>query len=157
MNHFSTEELDEFNATMEASIAEALGINADTAEIDMLSTRIKHLENEMMSKIDMSIGQGLSIEDGEDEFKRISDEISQLTSRLNAVKEQGKDDEDRQRRINDVKAVLEEFKDCTTTYNDTAVRKIIECIKVYQDGTLEIIFGGGYTVHERVEIVEKSR
>lgn len=157
MNHFSTEELDEFNATMEASIAEALGINADTAEIDMLSTRIKHLENEMMSKIDMSIGQGLSIEDSEDEFKRISDEISQLTSRLKAVKEQGRDDEYRQCRINDVKAGLEEFKDCTTTYNDTAVRKIIECIKVYQDGTLDIIFGGGYTVHERVEIVEKSR
>lgn len=157
MSHFSTEELEEFNATMEASLAEALGINADSAEVDMLTTRIKHLENEMMAKIDMSIGQGLGIEDGEDEFKRISDEISQLTSRLNAIKEQGKTDEDRQRRINDVKAGLEQFKDCTTKYNDTAVRKIIECIKVYEDGALDVIFGGGYTVHERVEIVEKSK
>ena len=155
MSKLSTDELNEFNAIMEASIGEALGINVDAAERDMLTTRIKQLETEMMSKIDMSIGQGLSIEDSESEFKRISDEISQLTSRLNALNEQGKTDEDRQRRIEDVKAGLEQFKDCTTVYNDTAVRKMIECIKVYSDGALDVIFGGGYTIHDRVEIVGK--
>ena len=155
MSLFSTEEYDEFQATMEASIGEALGINADAAEKDMLTTRIKQLETEMMAEIDRNISQGLGIEAGEDTFKRISDEISQLTSRLNALNEQGKTDEDRQRRIDDVKAGLEEFKDCTTVYNDTAVRKIIECIKVYPDGALDVIFGGGYTIHERVETVGK--
>ena len=155
MSKLSTDELNEFNAIMEASIGEALGINVDAAERDMLTTRIKQLETEMMSKIDMSIGQGLSIEDSESEFKRISDEISQLTSRLNALNEQGKTDEDRQRRIEDVKAGLEQFKDCTTVYNDTAVRKMIECIRVYPDGALDVIFGGGYTIHERVETVGK--
>lgn len=155
MSKLSTDELNEFNAIMEASIGEALGINVDAAERDMLTTRIKQLETEMMSKIDMSIGQGLSIEDSENEFKRISDEISQLTSRLNALNEQGKTDEDRQRRIEDVKAGLEQFKDCTTVYNDTAVRKMIECIRVYSDGALDVIFGGGYTIPERVEIVGK--
>ena len=155
MSKLSTDELNEFNAIMEASIGEALGINVDAAERDMLTTRIKQLETEMMSKIDMSIGQGLSIEDSESEFKRISDEISQLTSRLNALNEQGKTDEDRQRRIEDVKAGLEQFKDCTTVYNDTAVRKMIECIRVYSNGALDVIFGGGYTIHDRVEIVGK--
>ena len=155
MSKLSTDELNEFNAIMEASIGEALGINVDAAERDMLTTRIKQLETEMMSKIDMSIGQGLSIEDSESEFKRISDEISQLTSRLNALNEQGKTDEDRQRRIEDVKAGSEQFKDCTTVYNDTAVRKMIECIRVYSDGALDVIFGGGYTIHDRVEIVGK--
>jgi len=155
MSKLSTDELNEFNAIMEASIGEALGINVDATERDMLTTRIKQLETEMMSKIDMSIGQGLSIEDSESEFKRISDEISQLTSRLNALNEQGKTDEDRQRRIEDVKAGLEQFKDCTTVYNDTAVRKMIECIRVYSDGALDVIFGGGYTIHDRVEIVGK--
>lgn len=155
MSKLSTDELNEFNAIMEASIGEALGINVDAAERDMLTTRIKQLETEMMSKIDMSIGQGLSIEDSESEFKRISDEISQLTSRLNALNEQGKTDEDRQRRIEDVKAGLEQFKDCTTVYNDTAVRKMIECIRVYSDGALDVIFGGGYTIHDRGEIVGK--
>lgn len=155
MSKLSTDELNEFNAIMEASIGEALGINVDAAERDMLTTRIKQLETEMMSKIDMSIGQGLSIEDSESEFKRISDEISQLTSRLNALNEQGKTDEDRQRRIEDVKVGLEQFKDCTTVYNDTAVRKMIECIRVYSDGALDVIFGGGHTIHDRVEIVGK--
>ena len=155
MSKLSTDELNEFNAIMEASIGEALGINVDAAERDMLTTRIKQLETEMMAEIDKNISQGLGLEDGEDTFKRISDEISQLTSRLNALNEQGKTDEDRQRRIEDVKAGLEQFKDCTTVYNDTAVRKMIECIRVYSDGALDVIFGGGYTIHERVEIVGK--
>ena len=54
-----------------------------------------------------------------------------------------------------MKAGLEQFKDCTTVYNDTAVRKMIECIRVYSDGALDVIFGGGYTIHDRVEIVGK--
>ena len=42
-------------------------------------------------------------------------------------------------------------------YNDTAVRKMIECIRVYNDGKLEVIFGGGYTVEERVEIIGRNK
>lgn len=36
-------------------------------------------------------------------------------------------------------------------YDDSIVRQMIECIKVYHDGRIEIIFGGGYTVEENIE------
>lgn len=35
-------------------------------------------------------------------------------------------------------------------YDDSIVRQMIECIKVYPDGKLEIIFGGGYIVEESI-------
>ena len=35
-------------------------------------------------------------------------------------------------------------------YDDSTVRQMVECIKVYPGGKLEIIFGGGYLVEETV-------
>ncbi len=36
-------------------------------------------------------------------------------------------------------------------YDDTIVHQMIECVKVYPDGRLDIIFGGGYLIEERLE------
>ena len=36
-------------------------------------------------------------------------------------------------------------------YDDTIVHQMIECVKVYPDGRLDIIFGGGYFIEERLE------
>ncbi len=33
-------------------------------------------------------------------------------------------------------------------YDDSIVRQMVECIKAYPGGKLEIIFGGGYLVEE---------
>ena len=35
-------------------------------------------------------------------------------------------------------------------YDDSIVRQMVECIKAYPGGKLEIIFGGGYLVEESV-------
>lgn len=35
-------------------------------------------------------------------------------------------------------------------YDDSIVRQMVECIKVFPDGRLEVYFGGGYCVEERV-------
>ena len=50
--------------------------------------------------------------------------------------------------------VLDELKTCGIAYNDNAVRQMIECIRVYLDGKLEVIFGGGYTINEQVEMLK---
>ena len=62
---------------------------------------------------------------GENRFKEISDEIAQLTSRLNILQEQGKADKSREKRLEDVLEGMEELENCTTEYNDMAVRKMI--------------------------------
>ena len=41
--------------------------------------------------------------------------------------------------------------DTTVEYDEQAVRQMIECIRAYPDGKLEIIFGGGYTIMEHIQ------
>ena len=33
-------------------------------------------------------------------------------------------------------------------YDDTVVRQMVECVKVFPDGRLEVYFGGGYLIEE---------
>ena len=37
-----------------------------------------------------------------------------------------------------------------TEYDDTIVRQMIECIKVYGDKRIEVIFGGGTSIIEEL-------
>ena len=39
---------------------------------------------------------------------------------------------------------------CYDVYNDSIVRKMIECVWVRDDNKIEVIFAGGYTVEERI-------
>lgn len=39
----------------------------------------------------------------------------------------------------------------TLRYDDSIVRQMVECIKVYHDGRLQIILGGGYELEEHLE------
>ena len=41
--------------------------------------------------------------------------------------------------------------DCNCRYDDSIVRQMVGCIKVYADKHIEVIFGGGYAVEETVE------
>ena len=45
---------------------------------------------------------------------------------------------------------LNDFSECAEVYNDSVVRKMIECIWVRDDNKIEVVFAGGYTVEERI-------
>ena len=45
---------------------------------------------------------------------------------------------------------FEELWNLALGIDDAIVRQMVECIKVYPGGKLEIIFGGGYLVEESV-------
>ena len=59
-------------------------------------------------------------------------------------------DESAQDRLESINAKVEELKDGMTEYDDTIVRHMIECIKVYGDERIEVIFGGGTSIIEEL-------
>ncbi len=152
MSKFSGEDYDSFHSAMLGSIADAIGINENSAEADLLVRQISMLNKEMMALVDMTLKSELSMEENEQKFKEISDEIAQLTERLEAVRQSGKTDEERLAQAAELEKALNGLRNCGCEYNDNAVRQMIECIKVYSDGKLDIIFNGGYTVVEYIDL-----
>lgn len=151
MSKFSGNDYDSFHAIMLGSIADAIGMNEDSDEADLLVRRLNMLNQEMMALVDMTLKAELSVEENEQKFKEISDEIAQLTERLEAVRQAGQTDAQRLEQVAELERAINGLKNCGYEYNDNAVRQMVECIKVYPDGKLDIIFNGGYTVTEYID------
>ena len=136
---------------MNATIDEALGLNGNTDEIDLLQRRIDALNNKMITLVTHSVNTGSDIEVHESDFKEIADEITQLKNKINAIQDRITDDQSTKERLERIQQTMNERTKQQNDYDETIVRQMIECIKVYHDKRIEIIFGGGYVIEEKVE------
>jgi type I site-specific restriction-modification system R (restriction) subunit len=127
-------------------------MDEDSDEADLLVRRLNMLNQEMMALVDMTLKAELSLEEYEQKFKEISEESAQLTECLEAVREASSTDEQRMEQAAELERAIESLKNCGCEYNDNAVRQMIECIKVYPNGKLDIIFNGGFTIVEYIEL-----
>ncbi len=150
MAEFSGNNQDEFQTILTSVIAEAVGMNEDNEDADLLVRRIGMLNHEMMELVDQTISFEKTMEENEDKFKALSEEIEQLTEHLNAIRESGTTSAQRQERSAALEKAVEKLKNCGVEYDDNAVRQMVECIKVYPDGRLDIIFNGGHIIKEHI-------
>ena len=152
MSKFGGDDYESFYAIMLGSIGDAIGMNEDSDEADLLVRQISILNQEMMALVDVTLKADLSLEENEQSFKDLSDQIAQLTERLEAVRQSGKTDAERLEQAAELERSIESLRNCGYEYNDNAVRQMIECIKVYPGGKLDIIFNGGYTIVEHIDL-----
>ena len=139
-----------YKALMRATISEALGLNGDPEEVDMLERKIEALNNKMLTLVNESVSSGDGIEAHESEFMTLSQEAELLKQRIAAIQESTAKDNGEQNRLEQIQAIIAERESKCMEYDDSIVRQMVECIKVYPGGKLEIIFGGGYLVEESV-------
>ena len=97
-----------------------------------------------------SVSSGDGIEAHESEFMTLSQEAELLKQRITAIQESTAKDNGEQNRLEQIQAIIAERESKCMEYDDSIVRQMVECIKVYPGGKLEIIFGGGYLVEESV-------
>lgn len=154
INRFNEEDAHTYVMLMKATLSEALGINSSQEEMDLLLSRVEALNKKMLDIVNESVAQGEDIETHEDEFKSISDEIARLNERIEAIKKKENEDISAKVRMELIENQLTQMKGKITEYDDlteTIVRQMIECIKVFDDGKIEFIFGGGYSFEEKLK------
>ena len=151
LNRFQQEDSYTYMTLMKATIGEAIGIGGGNDEIELLERRIEALNKHMLSMVNMSIQNGMDLESNEEEFKQISEEIAQLKERIAAIQEKQSTDISYDARLEMIQNVIDERNTNPYTYDDTVVRQMIECIKVFPDKRLEIYFGGGVMLEEQLE------
>ena len=146
INKFNAEDAATYLMLMRSTIGEAIGLDGGSDEIDLLKRRIDALNKRMLSIVNDSVKEGDDIENHEEEFKDISEQILQLNHRIDAIRESISMDGQLKCRLNMIQDIIDERQANRTTYDDSIVRQMIECIKVYKDGRLQVIFGGGYEI-----------
>ncbi len=151
INRFNQEEASTYLTLMRATIGDAIGLNGSSDEADLLKRRIDMLNKRMLDLVNESVKNGGDIESHEDEFKELSSEIDQLQKRIKAIEETELRDVNREERLRQIQETIQERESHREEYDDHIVRQMIECIKVYPDGKLLIIFGGGYEIEESAD------
>lgn len=151
LNRFNIEDESTYLMLMKSTIGEAIGLNGGSDEIDLLERRIDALNKRMLDLVTLSVQEGNDAENYEDEFKSISAQIEQLSKRINAIRESESEDGQLQARLQEIQDTIENRKKNSNVYDDSIVRQMVECIKVYHDGRLQIILGGGYELEEYLQ------
>jgi len=150
LNRFNEEDESTYLTLMKATIGEAIGLNGNSDEVDLLERRIEALNKRMLELVNASVTNGDDIESHEDEFKDIAEQTEQLNRRIKAIRESESNDKTLEQRMKEIQDTIDERKASCNTYDDSIVRQMIECIKVGEGGKLKIIFGGGYEIEEHI-------
>mgnify|MGYP000749674624 CR=1 FL=1 len=112
---------------------------------------INGLNEKMIAIVNESIASGEDIESREAEIKEIADTIEVLKRRIQIITENSMKNAEYADRIAEIERIITERASHQNEYDDSIVRQMVECIKVYADKHIEVIFGGGYAVEETVE------
>ena len=150
LNKFNEQDNATYKALMRATIGEALGLNGDPEEVDMLERKVEALNNKMLALVNESVLSGEGIEAHESEFMSLSQEAELLKQRIATIQESAANNDGAQSRLEQIQTIIAERENKRMEYDDSIVRQMVECIKVYPGGKLEIIFGGGYLIEESV-------
>ena len=154
INKFNEEDAATYLMLMRSSIGDAIGLNGGSDEIDLLERRIDALNKKILILVNKSVQNGEDIESNEDEFKEISEQIDQLRRRITAIRESQQENGKLQERLEEIQATIDERENHREEYDESIVRQMIECIKVFKDGKLLVIFGGGYEVEVLLQDTE---
>lgn len=150
INKFNSQDHAAYLALMKATIGEALGIQAETAEIDELKRRIDALNQKMVSIIQKAARDGEDIEEHESEFKEMAESIALFKQRISILEQAKSTDAEMSERMAKIQEIIDERQAHQDVYDDSIVRQMIECIKVFSNGNIEVYFGGGNCIHETI-------
>lgn len=150
LNKFNDEDTSTYLTLMKATIGEAIGANGGSDEIDLLERRIDALNSRMLKMVNDSVEKGTDMEENEDVFKAISEQIAQLNRRIEAIRKNESSDEERQERLRLIQDTIDQREAHRDTYNDAIVRQMVECVKVHEGGKLTVIFGGAHEIKEQI-------
>ena len=153
INRFNDEDANTYLTLMKATLCDALGLNGAKDEEDLLLRRVEALNKKMLEIVNESVENGEDIESREDEFRNISEEIARLNERISAIQKAAGQDVNAKGRMEFIEKQLAKMKGRIQEYDDfaeTVVRQMVECVKVFDSGKVEVVFGGGYAVEERI-------
>ena len=151
LNRFNAEDRSTYITLMKATIGDAIGLNGGSDEIDLLERRIDALNKRMISIVNDCVASGDDMENHEDEFKAISEETEQLKRRIEAIRESEAKDESYAERLAQIQEIIQQRDMNRDTYDESIVRQMVECIKIYPDNKILVTFGGGYEIEEEID------
>ena len=112
---------------------------------------IKQLQEQATELIDLASRTEGNLEKYEEEIKKIFSKIKSLRDSLQIAREQSCDSENLSFEVKRIKEIFEKEDLKFHEFDNTIIRRIVECIRVMSDKTIIIILKGGVELKGKIE------
>lgn len=142
----------DFMSMIENNIGCILTEDDETGQaIVKMKTRITEIEKSRDSLVQLVTTGAVAIEASEDKFKALNDEEEYLREQITILENKAQTKDELRLMLRTISDELAKYSDSLISYNDIAVRKVIECIKVKSKTEIEISFKSGFEMTAAVE------
>ena len=126
---------------MNDTLYDAIGLNDGKTEIDLLTSQIEVLNQQILDLMNESIETGSDLfSDGrEGEFAELSAEIEQLNRRIEAIKESALRDESSAERVKELQTELAKYRGGISEFDESVVRSLVDRIIIHHDKEVEVV------------------
>lgn len=139
---------DEVINDIKATLEYAVSGEQETLDRYNIELNIKQLQDEADMLTETAISTGGDQERYFIEIEKLYDKIKALREQLELVITSQADKTDTNDEIKRITEILENENFSFTEYDDTIIRRIVECIRVMKDKTIVIILKGGFEIVE---------
>ena len=119
--------------------------------ITKMENRIREIEKMRDNLINLVTTGAVDIESSDDKFKALNSEEKYLRDQIEQLKLKAQTKTDLRLMLKTISDELKNYDDSIIKYNETAVRKVVECVKVVSKTEIEITFKGGFDMTVEVE------
>ena len=141
-----------FLQSMENNIAVVLNDeDKNNTERVRIESRLAEIDKARDDLIQLVTSGSVGEDSLDKEFEALNDEESYLKTQLEAMKSQTEKRDEVRYSIMSAVEGIGEMETTMTEYDEVAVRKMIECIRVLSKTEIQIVFKGGYEVNAAVE------
>jgi len=142
---------DELIATIKNNLEIAITGKSDGIDKIAIQNRIDTLNSEMMALVEQSVKNNTNIEDFEDRFEEISNEIKTLKATIIAQEKKEITLGNTNSRITEIFQILENENLKLIEYDDILVRQLIENVISIDKDKILIEFKGGFQIEQMLE------
>lgn len=140
--------LDMIEHNIGCAISEGDELGQAIAKIENRLTEIEKIRDDLIQLVTTG---STEIEFADDKFKALNEEESYLRSQITTFKTKAENSDDIRLMLKTISDELEKYSGSLLDYDDAAVRKTIECIRVRSKTEIEIVFKGGFEMKAAVE------
>lgn len=120
-------------------------------EIISIENRLKEIDRARNDMVLLIASDGCDEDKLDNEFSKLYGEEQQLTERLEILKSQNKTSAETQAKLDKIMDMIEHEKFELETFDNVLIRKLIECVKVFNKSEILVIFKGGYEVKTEIQ------
>lgn len=129
------------------AITESDELGQAISKIENRLTEIEKIRDDLIQLVTTGV---IAIESADDTFKALKDEESYLRSQLTTLKTKAGNSDDIRLMLKTISEELKKYSGSLLDYDDMAVRKTIECIRVMSKTEIEITLKGGFEMKAAV-------